>query len=81
MFYKQETIVGKLFYSINMNFGKLLAKLNNDIKTQVRHLEKLKKKLIKLRWSKCFYETCQKKKNIYISTIVVIKVTYDKVIK
>ena len=72
MFCKQETIVGKLFYSMNMNFGKLLAKLNNDIKTEVRHLEKLKKKLIKLRWSKCFYETCQKKNlmpkhiNIYI---------------
>ena len=31
-----------------MNFGKLLAKLNNDIKTEVR-------------WSKCFYETCQEK--------------------
>ena len=44
-----------------MNFGKLLAKLNNDIKTEVRHLEKLKKKLINLRWSKCFYETCQEK--------------------
>ena len=49
-----------------MNFGKLLAKLNNDIKTEVRHLEKLKKKLINLRWSKCFYETCQEKKKIYI---------------
>ena len=51
-----------------MNFGKLLVKLNKDIKTEVRHLEKLKKKLIKLRWSKCLYETCQKKK-IYIYSI------------
>ena len=54
-----------------MNFGKLLAKLNNDIKTQVRHLEKLKKKLIKLRWSKFFYETCQKN-NIYIYIYIYI---------
>ena len=51
--------------ALNDNFCKLLAKLNNDIKTEVRHLEKLKKKFINLRWSKCFYETCQKKK-IYI---------------
>ena len=31
-----------------MNFGKLLTKLNNDTKTEVRLLEKLKKKLINL---------------------------------
>ena len=44
-----------------MNFGKLLAKLNNDVRLQLRLLEKLKEILIVVRWSKYFYEICQKK--------------------
>ena len=35
-----------------MNFGKLLAKLNNDVRSQLRQLEKLKKSSITVRWSK-----------------------------
>ena len=44
-----------------MNFGKPLAKLNNDVRSQLRLLEKIKKRLILVRWSKYFYEICQKK--------------------
>ena len=33
-----------------MNFGKLLDKLNNDVKSQLRQLDKLKKRLIVVRW-------------------------------
>ena len=42
-----------------MNFGKLLAKLNNDVRLQLRLLVKLKKRLIVGRWLKYFCEICQ----------------------
>ena len=44
-----------------MNFGKLLAELNNDARPHLRELEKLKKRLIVVIWFKYFYEICQKK--------------------
>ena len=44
-----------------MNFGKLFAKFNYDVRSQLRLLKKLKKTLIVVRWSKYFYEICQKK--------------------
>ena len=42
-----------------LNFGKLFAKLNYDVR--LKQLEKLKKRVIVVRWSKYFYEIFQKK--------------------
>ena len=50
------------YYSINMEYSKLLVKLNNNVRSQFRLLERLKKRLIIVRWSKYFYEIFQKKK-------------------
>ena len=47
-----------------MHFGKLLIKLNNVTRIQLRQLEKLKKQLIVAKWSKYFFEICHKNKLI-----------------
>ena len=43
-----------------MNFINLVGKFNMVAKSRVRQLEKLKKILLAVSWSKCFYEICYK---------------------
>ena len=53
-------------------FYKLLGKLNNVAKSQVRQLEKLKKRLIAVRWSNYFYEICYKNNYKYVKFLNVL---------
>ena len=53
-----------------MNFGNLFFKLNNAATSQLRKLEKLKKRLLVINWLKYFDEICFKNYEKHINNLL-----------